>query len=125
MSLVRSPTAGDDELLDLARTLETPAPSVSPELMEREAAARGAAADAQSRYRLLSPDPDSTRALGARQPRDYLLVDIAPDPLTRLRCGADSDLREPTRGNTRKRRLRALLLAEAAGESPLAVRDLP
>jgi hypothetical protein len=44
-------TASDDELLDLARTLEAPVPSVPPELVEREAAARDAVADAQSRGR--------------------------------------------------------------------------
>jgi DNA repair protein SbcC/Rad50 len=44
-------TAGDDELLDLARTLETPVPSVPPELVEREAAARHEMADAQNRGR--------------------------------------------------------------------------
>jgi hypothetical protein len=35
--------AGDDELLDLARTLETPVPIVPPDLVEREQAARLAA----------------------------------------------------------------------------------
>jgi hypothetical protein len=36
--------AGDDELLDLARTLDTPVPAVPPELVERERAAQHAAA---------------------------------------------------------------------------------
>ena len=43
--------AGDDELLDLARTLETPVPSVPPQLVEREAAARDAVTGADSRGR--------------------------------------------------------------------------
>ena len=43
--------AGDDELLDLARTLETPVPSVPPELVQREAAARDAITGVQSRGR--------------------------------------------------------------------------
>jgi DNA repair protein SbcC/Rad50 len=43
--------AGDDELLDLARTLETPVPPIPPELVEREAVARHAVADAQNRGR--------------------------------------------------------------------------
>ncbi|MDI3314542.1 MAG: AAA family ATPase [Mycobacterium sp.] len=43
--------AGDDELLDLARTLETPVPSIPPELVQREAAARHALAGGQSRGR--------------------------------------------------------------------------
>lgn len=44
-------TAGDDELLDLARTLETPVPSVPPGLEERETAARDAVEAAQTRGR--------------------------------------------------------------------------
>ncbi len=43
--------AGDDELLDLARTLDTPVPSVPPALVARESAARDAAAGAQGRGR--------------------------------------------------------------------------
>jgi exonuclease SbcC len=41
--------ASDEELLDLAHTLETLAPSVPSELISREGAARNAMADAQSR----------------------------------------------------------------------------
>jgi DNA repair protein SbcC/Rad50 len=44
-------TATDEELLDLARTLETLAPSVPPELASREAAARDAMTEVQSRGR--------------------------------------------------------------------------
>ncbi|MCX2934708.1 AAA family ATPase [Mycobacterium sp. CVI_P3] len=42
-------SADDDELLDLARTLETPVPSIPRELVEREAAARNAVNSARSR----------------------------------------------------------------------------